>query len=159
MVQPNYAGPNTPPVPIGRYGNAADPEISGATPNNVDPYVRQQRQLRNNPNAPKPVNPNAPPKDDYYPPKPTNPNATVPLSSLKQSEEKLEASKIFKNPNNVTDDGQDLAFWGTKVYVYDKDGNIKPMPDGSYKMYDGTFTMVVRNGEQSIGNGDTVFWR
>ena len=117
-------------------------------PNSVntkqDPYIQQNKQGVNKP---------AVPKDEYYPPAPKNPNVKVPLSSLQDSKNMLLAKKALKNRNLVTDDGKDLAFWGTKVYVYDDDGRLKPLPDGRYAMYDGKWTMVVRAGEQTIANG------
>lgn len=177
-INPSYARPNRPPPPAGRFNNGGN--NAGAINSNQDPYVQQMRQSRSNPDNPIPnmanpnlANPNAvnprpgnvpprpnvPAKDEYYPPTPKNPNVKIPLSSVQTPSSVLEASKLFKDPNRTTDDGRELAFWGTKVYVYDNDGNIKPMPDGEYKMYGGKWLMVVRDGNQSIGNGDTGFFR
>ncbi len=157
--RPNYANPATPPVPVGRYGNAGiTNNIPGATPENEDPYLRQQKIMKQNPNATFPA-PSRPPKDDYYPPRPKNPNASVPLSSLPHSDDSSGVEKIFKNPNTITDSGLDLAFWDTKVYFYDEQGRLKPLPDGKYSMHNGSWVMVIRGGKQTIGNGDTTFWR
>ena len=146
VPMPNYPVRfNTNKAPVGAYRN-------GGNPGQQNPYLQQQK----NPNQQQPQQPNP---NEYYPPAPKNPNVQVPLSSLPQSNPLTQADRACKNPNLITDDGHDLAFWGTKVYVYDKDGKLKPMPDGQYSMYAGTYTMVVRDGEQTIGNGDTVDWR
>ena len=54
----------------------------------------------------------------------------------------------------MTDDGKSLAFWGAKVYAYDANGKIQPLPDGKYAMYDGKWTMNIRGGEQMIVKQD-----
>jgi len=119
---------------------AAQPGNNGVTTN---PYVQQNKPGGNAPAAP---------KDEYYPPAPKNPNVKIPLSSLHDANGMVLAKKLFRNPNLVTDDGKALAFWGTKVYVFDNDGKLKPIPDGRYVMYDGRWTMVIRDGEQTIAD-------
>jgi hypothetical protein len=115
------------------------------------------------------------PKDDYYPPAPRNPNAKIPFSSLPGgnlgnnpgmnnkeidpqgfARSSMVATKALSSPNRMTDAGQELVFSGTKVYTYNQQGKLYPMPDGEYPMFNGRWTMVVRGGEQTIANGDTT---
>lgn len=139
------------------------------TPNNITAPNDVQRNNNANPR------PQAPAGDGYYPPPPLRkgqgtfgPQSKIDGKELSPDElHKVEVANEFtrrKNsehgsPNFTTDDGHSLAYFGTHVYTYAEDGSLRPMPDGKYPMFNGRWTMQVRNGQQTIANGDTAFWR
>ena len=130
VLNPNFN--NNAQSPANRYNNGPNPFVNG----------------QKGPNGAV-----APPKDDYYPPAPKNPKVDLPISFNGA------AARALANPNLITDDGRNIAFWGTRVFMYDDQGILKPIPDGKYPMYKGKWSMVIRGGEQTIANGDTVGWR
>jgi len=133
-------------APATNFSNGPNPFM------NANPYVKSPNVQSG---SGQPQNYQNAPRDNYYPPPPKG----TPMGAQRLGPQSSMKDILRRNdPNFTTDDGHSVAYWGTKVYTLDEQGEPKPMPDGKYPMYGGKYTMVIRGGEQTIANDDKGTW-
>ena len=115
------------------------PAADGSAPSymmrSTQEYIPPGGYPKNNSLYPQADQPQQPPS--YYPP---------PAPGARQAVPGPQSFNVHQRLSN----GKPVSFAGTQVFTQDAKGNVVPMPDGTYTMYDGQVKIVVRGGHHTI---------
>jgi hypothetical protein len=95
------------------------------------------------------------PDSGYYPPAPSSGPASpvqTPLAprSMAPANNLWVPTLASSYTPTTLSSGQQLKFFGSRVYAVDAKGIPHPLPDGRYTLYNGSVNLIVKDGEKII---------
>ncbi|MDE3060276.1 MAG: hypothetical protein KGJ06_04635 [Pseudomonadota bacterium] len=119
----------------GMLGSVA-PQVPGSTAPAINPY-------------PVPAQPTTKPNQNSYYPPPAMGTRPSNLQQPRQPQSYLNLMPPGAAPLNLKN-GQKVAFAGINAYAVDNYGNVEPLADGVYPLFNGSIHMIIRGGRKII---------